>query len=79
MTPSTASWLTGKCSTSQHIFDLTDAIEIILCKLEDVKDKFFHLYSIWLVWLNEVPLGVHIWNLLLSHMVLQLRFINTKK
>lgn len=28
------------------------AIQSVLCKLEDVKDKFFHLYSIWLVWLN---------------------------
>lgn len=39
-------------STSRHIFNRINTIQNILCKLEDVKDKFFHLYSIWFVWLN---------------------------
>ena len=39
-------------ATSQDILNLTDAIQNVLCKLEDIKDKFFHLYSIWFVWLN---------------------------
>lgn len=46
-------------------------------KLEDVKDKLLHLDAIRFVWLDQLPTGdVHVRNLLLSHVVLQLRFVN---
>lgn len=41
----------------------------VLGKLEDVKDELLHLYPVRLVWLDPLPLGIHIWDLLLSHVV----------
>lgn len=43
-----------------------------LGKLEDVKDKLFHLDPVRFVWCDELTLCVHIRDLLLGHMVLQL-------
>lgn len=42
-----------------------------LGKLEDVKDKLFHLNPIGFVWCDELTSCVHVRNLLLSHVVLQ--------
>ncbi len=52
-----------------------------LGKLKDVKDELFHFNSIWFVRFDEMTLHIHIWDLLLGHMVLQLWFVlpDTKK
>lgn len=46
-----------------------------LGKLKDVKDKLFHLDPIGLVGTDEFPLRVHVGDLLLRHVVLQLWLI----
>lgn len=49
----------------------------LLGKLEDVKYKLLHLNPIGFVWIQRLPRGyVHVGDLLLGYMVLQLRFIN---
>ncbi len=54
-----------------------------LGELEDVKDELFHFNPIWFVWFDQLPLLIHIWDLLLGHVVLQLWLvlpdINRKK
>lgn len=46
-----------------------------LGKLKDVKDKLFHLDPVGFVRTDEFPLGVHVGDLLLRHVVLQLRLV----
>lgn len=46
-----------------------------LGKLKDVKDKLFHLDPVRFVRCDELTLCIHIWDLLLGHMVLQLWLI----
>lgn len=46
-----------------------------LGKLEDVKDELFHFDAVRFVGFDELTLRVHIWDLLLGHMVLQLWFM----
>lgn len=42
----------------------------LLGKLEDVEDKFFHLDSVGFVGVDLLASRVHVWDFLLSHMVL---------
>lgn len=53
------------------------ATQNLLGKLEDVKDELFHLDPVWLVRLDEPALGVHVGDLLLSHVVPQPRLVHT--
>lgn len=46
-----------------------------LGKLKDVKDKLFHLDPVGFVGTDELTLGVHVGDLLLGHVVLQLWLI----
>lgn len=46
-----------------------------LGKLKDVKDKLFHLDPVGFVGTDEFPLRIHVGDLLLCHVVLQLRLI----
>lgn len=46
-----------------------------LGKLKDVKDKLFHFNPIGLVRFDELSAFIHVWDLLLCYMVLQLWFI----
>lgn len=42
-----------------------------LGELEDVKNELFHFNPIWFVWFDQLTLGVHMWDFLLGHVVLQ--------
>ena len=44
-------------------------------KLEDIKDKLLHLDAIGRFWLDRVAAVIHEGDLLLGHMVLQLRLL----
>lgn len=46
-----------------------------LSELEDVKDKLFHFDPVRFVWFDELTFWIHIWDLLLGHVVLQLRLV----
>lgn len=46
-----------------------------LSKLKDVEDKFFHFNAIWFLRFDQMTLSIHIWDLLLGYVVLQLWFI----
>lgn len=52
-----------------------DEVTHSLGKLEDVEHKLFHLYPVRLVRADELARRVHVWDLLLGHVVLQLGLV----
>ena len=46
------------------------------CKLENIKDKFLHLDAVRFCRFDCLPGTVDVWNLLLSHMMLELRLLS---
>lgn len=48
-------------------------------KLKNIKNKFFHLNSIWFAWLVFCSFVIHIWDLFFGHMMLELMFMISDK
>lgn len=59
---------------------VAQGLKAILGELEDVEDKLLHLDPIGLLRLDQLPrFNIHVWDLLLSNMVLQLRLVGAAR